>query len=474
MFRWKSTLKVLSVIILALTFTQYGQSQEKTEKIKRDYWSLSVSLDVPELKPQALQYAVVDFDPIAQFKIKLRSRANFLWNMISKSATEEEKKKHIKFDINYYWGAIFEKIDGSHLYMMGNKTSFSSYEQKPRKWFITKTTQLNENPICWCILLNPVIGNDTSITLTKENLCDLTDAFNEVMREAAVKESVGTPTYPRDSTFKNENKSRNLYDCMIKALKSAKSLYFESAYYLGIGSSEPEFASEYRAWLKKPNYARIEAYTKGKKTGTLVGDGEFFWTYWGEDEEIISLDTSNSAGLFMKYRSPPRNHSLAHMIGELKSVITMPILELSIFHNCRDGLDDYMDGVRKLGAEVVDGEECDIIEVSYMQNQRSKYFWISHRDYLPRKMKEVVRVANTLVTEEVWSNVFINVDIPNTRFEWKPPDNWQVYKKPKLEDGLLSIGTRAPDFEFKDIKGKNTRLSEYQGKVLFINFWRAG
>lgn len=468
MFRWESTLKVLSVIILALTFTQYGQSQEKTEKIKRDYWSLSVSLDVPELKPQALQYAIVDFDPIAQYKVKLKGRAQFLLNMFSKSTNEEEKQKRIKSSMNYYWDAIFDKIDGTQLYMMGDKTSFSSNEQIQRKWFITKITKLNENSICWCIPFYPVAGYDTSITLTKDNLCDLTEAFYEVMGKITVKESIEISAYPRDTTFKNEIKSKNIYNRMIKFLKSAKSLYFESVYSFGQEDAYPGLVAEYRAWLKKPNFARLEAYTKGKKTGTLVGDGEFFWIYWGEDTK------TNSSGLFMKHRSPPRYHSLAHMIGELKAGIIMSILELSIFHNGQDGLGQYMDGVRRLGTEVVDGEECDIIEVSYMQNQRSKYFWISQRDYLPRKMKEIVRVANTLVCEEVWSNVFVNVDIPNTRFEWKPSEDWQVYKKPKPEEGLLSIGTRAPDFDIKDFNGKNIRLSGYQGNALFINFWRAG
>jgi peroxiredoxin len=36
---------------------------------------------------------------------------------------------------------------------------------------------------------------------------------------------------------------------------------------------------------------------------------------------------------------------------------------------------------------------------------------------------------------------------------------------------VLGQGTRAPQFELKDINGRIVRLSNYQGKVVLINFW---
>jgi len=38
----------------------------------------------------------------------------------------------------------------------------------------------------------------------------------------------------------------------------------------------------YRIWLRKPNYARVEVTRPGKKEpgGILVGDGDYFWSYW--------------------------------------------------------------------------------------------------------------------------------------------------------------------------------------------------
>ncbi|MEK6682123.1 MAG: TlpA disulfide reductase family protein [Nitrospirota bacterium] len=46
-------------------------------------------------------------------------------------------------------------------------------------------------------------------------------------------------------------------------------------------------------------------------------------------------------------------------------------------------------------------------------------------------------------------------------YEWK---NFESYKP-------VVIGSPAPDFELKDLNKKSVRLSDYKGKVVFLNFW---
>ncbi len=33
------------------------------------------------------------------------------------------------------------------------------------------------------------------------------------------------------------------------------------------------------------------------------------------------------------------------------------------------------------------------------------------------------------------------------------------------------IGSQAPDFQLTDLEGKTTRLSQYRGRVVLLNFW---
>src|SRR5207237_4252384 len=37
--------------------------------------------------------------------------------------------------------------------------------------------------------------------------------------------------------------------------------------------------------------------------------------------------------------------------------------------------------------------------------------------------------------------------------------------------GIVNIGQMAPDFTIKDQNGHTVKLSDYRGKVVFLNFW---
>jgi peroxiredoxin len=39
------------------------------------------------------------------------------------------------------------------------------------------------------------------------------------------------------------------------------------------------------------------------------------------------------------------------------------------------------------------------------------------------------------------------------------------------EPGIINIGQQAPDFSIKDRSGKLVKLSDFRGKVVFLNFW---
>jgi outer membrane lipoprotein-sorting protein len=289
--------------------------------------------------------------------------------------------------------------------------------------------------------------------------------------------------------FKDESAARKLYKQMVEAMRKADTLSYVSHYTMQ-GKGDYKSGSTYRAWLKKPNYFRVEAESDrvakqplppgvGGGGGILIGDGRLLWIYWpkgrfmrpweeAKEFEKVRLTT------YIKKAAGPGGHSIGHEVCYLGSGTSMPVIDPSTFHGYTDSLQKYLDGVMGLGSEKVGDEDCDKIEVSIMKRQRSWYLWLSKRDHLPRKMREIVRVSFDLIITEDWSSVKINGDIPDKMFVWRPPKEWVQWKEPPIEIGLLKPGEKAPDFELASADGGQIKLSDYRGKIVWLNVWRAG
>jgi len=270
-------------------------------------------------------------------------------------------------------------------------------------------------------------------------------------------------------TFKDEPEAHALYEKMIATMRNAESLFYKG----DCGNCT------YMIWMKKPNYFRVETVnSKGAECGTLVGDGDHLWIYWPWDNSPVSneRDGLNYDGpeVYMKRATPVGRHSIGHEVGGLRAGMGMTVIDPSTFHGYTDSLEPYLDGVRSWYTETVAGHECDVIEVSFMKRQRIWYLWLSRQDHLPRKLKEVVRVARPIVSYEYWSDVRINAEIPNEKFVWSPPAGWQQWTPPDLAEKLLKPGTEAPDFELLAADDTRIKLSGYRGKIVWFYIWRAG
>jgi outer membrane lipoprotein-sorting protein len=288
-----------------------------------------------------------------------------------------------------------------------------------------------------------------------------------------------------EKKIKDDPKAYALYDHMVKTLRDADSLSFQADHRWEAQGKEIGHAT-YRAWLKKPNHFRVEARSFGsdKLGGILVGDGTHAWTYWPHGKPRYGWEESGKYGkrydkykdaFYIKKRTPKGRHSIGHMVQYLNSGMCMTILDLSTFHGYTSSLNKYEDGVRYVDAKDVDGELCDHIEVSIMKGQRSWDFWLSRKDHLPRRMKEVIRVSRDIIKHEVWSNIEINPNIPNEKFVWSPPKGWKEWTQPRIEEGLLKPGVVAPGFELASIDGdEKIRLSDFRGNIVWLNKWRAG
>jgi len=268
-----------------------------------------------------------------------------------------------------------------------------------------------------------------------------------------------------------------LYDRMVQALREAETLYFESEYRYGFEDAPWEPVT-YRAWLKKPNCARLEAWVNGTLEGVLVGDGEHFTTYWpgGRPRKWRQTDEEyerTCREVYLQKPSPPGRHSLAHETMWLAGPMMMTIIDLSTFHGYTDSLQPTMDGVTSLGAQLLDGREHDGIRVGFMGGQRTWDLWLSPDDHLPRRLRQTVHAYRDITTDEIWSEVKTNEDMcVGELFSWTPPEGWREWQSPATD--LLPLGTEAPDLELPDMDGRLGRISDYYGRVVWLVFWRIG
>jgi outer membrane lipoprotein-sorting protein len=288
---------------------------------------------------------------------------------------------------------------------------------------------------------------------------------NRVVSQAEPNEVTPKAASVKD-TFKDEPEAHALYDKMIETMRNAQTLSYRG------GCIASGKGPAYTIWMKKPNYFRVETVNlQGKECGTLVGDGDNLWIYWPQGNSPANNTDGN---VYMKRTTPLARHSIGHEVGRLRAGMGMTIIDPSTFHGYTDSLQPYLDGAKSWYTESIDGHECDVIEVSFMNRQRIWYLWLSRKDHLPRKLKEVVRVSRPLVMYEYWSDVKINAEIPDERFVWTPPAGWVQWTPPEPDEKLLKPGTEAPDFELLLADETKARLSDYRGKIVWFYMWRVG
>lgn len=274
---------------------------------------------------------------------------------------------------------------------------------------------------------------------------------------------------------KNEPAARALYETMIRTIRDAESLSYKS-----FCSGPDGRISAYRIWLKKSRYFRVEATNPPSlKCSTLVGDGDSVWIYWQGIRPFLNFDDAEShaktqSDVYIKKATPAGMDSIGHEIDLLGITWYGTILEPSTFHGYMDTLEPYIDGIRSRGPDDFGDQECEVIEVSYMDAQLTRYFWISKQDCLPRQVKKIDRLSSNIVRVEEWSDVKVNSVIYQNKFVWSAPEGWRQWNAPGPADVLLKSGQEAPDFNLLSADGSRIKLSGYRGKIVWLFMWRTG
>jgi len=274
---------------------------------------------------------------------------------------------------------------------------------------------------------------------------------------------------------RDESAAHAQYAAMVRAIHEARSLS-----YTGLCSNPDNRSSSYRIWLRKPNSFHVEQTNDGSmKSTTLLDDGNSLWIHWVGARPTLPIDNEKSyqetrSNIYVRNATLAPGSSIRNEVALFGTALVGLIFDPGIFHGYPDPLEPYIDGIRSRGVNRVQGEECDVIEISFMKARRTWYIWLSREDHLPRRIKEIVRGAETRVTVEEWSNVTVNAQIPPKVLTWSPPQDWQPWDPPALADSLLPRGQKVPDFALRSARGGKIRLSDYHGQVVWLYLWDTG
>lgn len=147
---------------------------------------------MPDLIPPAVQWTVLDEDPVPGFKERVEKMATFYRKRL-RDANDPERAKIIRqSQMEVSWDLGFESVTGDKVYLLTSAPnvshSLSSNAPAGKKWIVTKTVNVKGEPVCWCLPVATEIGKMIEVTLAEDNTFDLAGTFDEVMKNISLAE----------------------------------------------------------------------------------------------------------------------------------------------------------------------------------------------------------------------------------------------------------------------------------------------
>ena len=162
---------------------------------KDSTWQIRPSLNVPELDPEVVQLAILDSDPVEDYRTSvMRNETRFHKEvMVEKDPRRQESQR--RAHMTGMWDLLFRRTTGDQVYLLAPSQSkrnsslaraflISSNAAPGRKWLATKVAYRGDAPLCWSIPVDTVIGKSLEVELCNENALDLSKLYDDVVGTA--------------------------------------------------------------------------------------------------------------------------------------------------------------------------------------------------------------------------------------------------------------------------------------------------
>jgi hypothetical protein len=186
------TIIISMALIISAGLCAMGQNADSATGSKKlfDYrWEVKLNLHLPALKPQAIQFTIVEFDPVKQF-VKDVDLDYYKETQQAAKSKEEKEQERINF-LYAFWDLLFNKVDGYNVFLLTNKgmtyvqtiTNMDSLPAEPSKWLFSKVLFIKNKPYVYVIQLQPYQGAKLNCKLDKTNLISLDELFDENFKD---------------------------------------------------------------------------------------------------------------------------------------------------------------------------------------------------------------------------------------------------------------------------------------------------
>ena len=162
---------------------RYLAQDKNVERLPRSAWQLTLSLNAPNLVPPAVQWAVLDKDPVPAFRDRIKMMQGFIETRPGPTENEAQKELKRSAQMTVAWDTGFREVTGDQLYLLtgtpGDSHGFASNRSAGIKWIVTKIVRIKGKPVCWCLPVEVKPGEPIKVTLTEDNVFDLEAVFND-------------------------------------------------------------------------------------------------------------------------------------------------------------------------------------------------------------------------------------------------------------------------------------------------------
>jgi len=220
----------------------------------------------------------------------------------------------------------------------------------------------------------------------------------------------------------------------------------------GEGIDPKEAPTRRRVQAKRPNMARFEE-ASARWEGVYLLDGAWLWIF-------------------------PKTGKTYRRSGQMDFYLTISGIHTEPYYRlfCEKNPTRVLGGAHdvKVGRENVGDVECDAIEWTQpdsMRNEKKHRFWID-ADRKPRRYRlEWKYQGKTYVESVTYGPLDLAATPAAETFRFTPPADWADEGKVDMDDLLVAVGSKAPDFEATDLDGRKVKLSDFRGKAVLLNFW---